>query len=83
MRLFHWCQTSLGLNVSYSTFLRCLGGHLRRLRKPIVIPSMDEYLAGAASGQWPAHLTEFGFKCRRAERKAKNKVREWFREVVG
>ena len=78
--LFNWCRTDAGLTVSYSTFLRCLGGHLRRLRKPIVIPSMDEYLAGAASGDWPAHLKEFGIRYRRAERRGQKKVRDWFSE---
>ena len=78
--LYVWCRANLGLSVSYSTFLRYLGGRLRSFRKPVVTPTMDEYLAGAASGHWPAHLKEFGIKYRRAERRGQKRVREWFRQ---
>jgi hypothetical protein len=78
--LHNWCRANLGLNVSYSTFLRYLGHRLQRYRKPIVTPVMDEYLAGVSSGCWPAHLKEFGIKYRKKERQAQKKVRDWFRE---
>jgi transposase len=71
--LFNWCRTNLGLGVSYSTFLRYLGGRLRSFRKPVVTPMMDEYLAGIRSGQWPEHLKEFGIKYRKKERQAQKK----------
>ena len=78
--LFTWCRANLGLNISYSTFLRYVGHRLQSYRKPIVTPTTDEYLTGAASGQWPAHLKEFGIRYRRAERQAQKRVRDWFRE---
>jgi hypothetical protein len=80
--LFNWCRINVGLNVSYSTFLAYLGHRRRNSRKPVVTPTMEEYLAGVRSGQWPVQLKEFGIRYRRSERQARKKVCNWFREAA-
>jgi len=71
--LFDWCQSNLGLSVSYSTFLRYLGHRLQGYRKVIVTPTVDEYLAGVRSGRWHGCLKQFGARYRRRQRQERKK----------
>ncbi len=72
--LYDWCRTNVGLDVSYGTFLRYVGGRLKSYRKPVPTLTPEEYLAGVATGRWPTRLKDFGVRYRQAQRRAQKKM---------